>query len=66
MNQRIKKITLYIILTFSIGYSMVAVFVLAGGKPDSTGMILLALAYMLVPLAATILVQKIIYKQQLM
>ena len=65
MNQRLRKILLYLILTFSINFAMVAIFLAAGGKPGGTGMILLAMAYMLVPMIVTILVQKFIYKQLL-
>jgi membrane protease YdiL (CAAX protease family) len=65
MNQRLRKILLYLILTFSINFAMVAIFLAAGGKPGGTGMILLAMAYMLVPMIVTILVQKFIYKQPL-
>jgi len=65
MNQRLRKIAVYIILTFSINFAMVAVFLAAGGKAGGTGMMLLAVAYMLIPMVVTILVQKIIYKQPL-
>lgn len=65
MNQRLKKIVLYVVLTFGINYSMVAVFVLSGGKPGSTGLIALTLAYMLVPMIVTILIQKTIFRQPL-
>jgi membrane protease YdiL (CAAX protease family) len=65
MNQRLRKIILYITLTFGINFAMVAVFLAAGGKPGGTGMMLLAMAYMLVPMIVTILVQRFIYKQPL-
>ena len=65
MNQRLRKIALYIILTFTISYAMAGIFVLAGGKPGSTGIILLAVAYMLIPMIVTILVQKTIFRQPL-
>jgi uncharacterized protein len=63
MYLRYKKTILYIFLTFFINYAMVGVFVAAGGK--SEGIVLLAMAYMLVPMLVTILVQKIIFKQAL-
>lgn len=65
MNRRLKKISLYIVLTFGISYAMAAAFVLAGGKPGSMGIIPLALAYMFVPMIVTILVQKTIFKHPL-
>lgn len=63
MYQRYKKSILYIILTFFINYAMVGIFLAAGGKPE--GIALLAIAYMLIPMIVTILVQKIIFKQAL-
>jgi membrane protease YdiL (CAAX protease family) len=65
MNQRLRKIILYITLTYGINFAMVAVFLAAGGKPGGTGMILLAMAYMLVPMIVTVLLQKSVYKQPL-
>ena len=65
MEQRYKKISLYVFLTFFINFAMAAIFLAAGGKPGSTGMMMLTLAYMLVPMAVTFLIQKIIYKQPL-
>ena len=65
MNQRLRKIILYISLTFGINFAMVAVFLAAGGKPGGTGMILLAMAYMLVPITVSILLQRSVFKQPL-
>ena len=65
MNQRLRKIILYISLTFGINFAMVAVFLAAGGKPGGTGMILLAMAYMLVPMTVSILLQRSVFKQPL-
>lgn len=65
MSQRVKKVLLYIILTFCISFSMAGAFIAAGGKPGGFGIIALSITYMLVPMCVTYIIQKIIYKQPL-
>jgi membrane protease YdiL (CAAX protease family) len=63
MSLRIKKILLFLLLTFFIDWSMVYLFIALGGKVDSTGIILLGAIYMLIPMIVTIIIQKAIFKQ---
>jgi len=65
MSLRTKKILLFILLTFFIDWSMVYLYIALGGKVDSTGIMLLGLAYMFVPMIVTIIVQKAVFKQPL-
>jgi len=65
MSARIKKILLFIGLTFFIDWSLVALYLALGGKTDSAGMALLAVCYMFVPMLVAIYVQRRIFKQTL-
>jgi membrane protease YdiL (CAAX protease family) len=65
MNIHVKKILLFIALTFFIDWSLVGLYLALGGKTDSAGMALLAILYMFVPMLAAIMVQKRIFKQPL-
>lgn len=65
MGRSIKKVALYVALTFLISYSMATIYVLAGGKTTNTGIIYLALAYMLVPMIVTVIIQKFIFNESL-
>ena len=65
MSVRIKKILLFIGLTFFIDWSLVGLYLALDGKADSTGMALLAVLYMFVPMLVAFMVQKRIFKQPL-
>jgi len=65
MSLRIKKILLFLLLTFFIDWSMVYLYLTLGGKVDSLGIMLLGMAYMLVPMIVTIFIQKAVFKQPL-
>jgi membrane protease YdiL (CAAX protease family) len=65
MGRSVKKVVLYIALTFVISYSMAGMYVIAGGKTTNVGIIYLALGYMLVPMAVTIIIQKFVYRESL-
>jgi hypothetical protein len=65
MSVRTKKILLFTGLTFFIDWSIVALYLVLGGKTDSAGMALLAVFYMFVPMLVAIWVQKRILKQPL-
>ncbi len=66
MSLRIKKILLFTGLTFFIDWSLVALYLVLGGKTDSAGMALLAVFYMFVPMLVAIMVQRRIFKQPLL
>ena len=65
MALRTKKILLFILLTFFIDWSMVYLYITAGGKVDSVGIMLLGAAYMFVPMIVTIVLQKAVFRQPL-
>jgi len=65
MSLRVKKTLLFILLTFFIDWSLVFLYITLGGAVDSLGIVMLAAVYMFVPMMATIIVQKSIFKQPL-
>ncbi|MCX6004857.1 MAG: CPBP family intramembrane metalloprotease [Chloroflexi bacterium] len=65
MSLRAKKILLFLGLTFLINYSMVYIYLALRGKWDSLGVALLGVAYMLIPMIVTVIVQKAIFKEPL-
>ncbi|MFW5936268.1 MAG: CPBP family intramembrane glutamic endopeptidase [Candidatus Hadarchaeota archaeon] len=58
MSSRLKKIGLFIGLIFLIDWLMVAVFVASGGEWNTLNAMVLATAYMFVPMVCAIAVQK--------
>lgn len=65
MSLHKNKILLFIGLTFFIDWSLVALYLIFGGKTDSAGMALLAVIYMFIPMLVAIVVQRRIVKQPL-
>ncbi|MBN1375373.1 MAG: CPBP family intramembrane metalloprotease [Dehalococcoidia bacterium] len=63
MRRQTKKILIFLGLTFLVDWSMVYIYMLAGGATE--GLMLLAMAYMLVPMTAAIIVQKAIFREPL-
>lgn len=61
--KRIKRVMLFVILTYAISWSMVALFLVLGGRWNTFGATVLAVAYMFVPMTVTIIVQKGLYKE---
>ena len=61
MNLRTKKTLLFIGLTFLLGWLMVLLYVIMGGKDE--GVAFLAAAYMFMPMAIAFVVQKGIFKE---
>ncbi|HAR63898.1 MAG: CPBP family intramembrane metalloprotease [Candidatus Margulisiibacteriota bacterium] len=60
-----KKVILFVVLTYLIDWSMVVIFMLRGGKWNSSSALMLSLFYMLVPMLVTIVFQKYIYKENM-
>lgn len=58
------KLSLYLISTFGISWSLVIGYFLAGGNlsPMSTGFMIMALGFMLTPMISVILVEKLFFK----
>lgn len=65
MNIKNKKIGLFLALTFILSWSIVIVFRLLGGSWNSIKAVLIATAYMFMPMVSAILVQKVIYGESL-
>jgi membrane protease YdiL (CAAX protease family) len=62
---RLKKVILFIGLTFFANWSMVILFFAFGGKWGTTASLVMATGYMFVPMAVAVIVQKFIYKEPL-
>ena len=65
MQYNNKKVSLFIILTFSICWLMAVLFAVFGGKLHTTSGLIMAILYMFVPMTVTILIQKLAYKEPL-
>ena len=63
MNKNIKRIILFIGLTFVICWLIVVLFFAFGGKWDTPASFGITTIYMFIPMAVAILVQKFIYKE---
>jgi len=62
---KIKRIGLFIGITFALSWFIAIIFVALGGKWGTPVAMVVAMAYMFVPMISTILVQKFIYKEPL-
>ncbi len=63
MTLRIKKVLLFIAITYLLSGLLIAIYAASGGRWRGTSGGIVAMFYMLVPLISTILVQTIIFKQ---
>src|SRR5690606_34045969 len=63
--KKINRLTLFLILTFGINFSMVGVFYLLGGAYKSFPGTILATVYMFIPMLAAIIVDKLIHKDKI-
>jgi membrane protease YdiL (CAAX protease family) len=63
MNLRSRKTLLFILLTFFIDWAMVGVYLLAGGKAESSGMAMLAVFYMFVPMLVALMLQRRVFNE---
>lgn len=63
MNINIRKIILFLVLTFAVNYLMVFVYVQTGGKWEGWPPMALAITYMFIPMIMAFIVQKVIYHQ---
>lgn len=65
MNEKVKKLGLFIWITFALSWLLVALFAAFGGKWNTLGATIVATAFMFMPMISAILVQKFIYKEPL-
>ena len=63
MNKNVKKVILFIGLTFFFNWLMATLFFAFGGRWGSPASIAMAASYMFVPMIMAIIVQKFIYKE---
>lgn len=66
MNNTPKKATLFILFTFLFSWLLVGGYYLFGGRLSSPSAILVLSIYMFMPAIATIIIQKLIYKEPVM
>lgn len=58
----VSKLSLFLIFTFGISYTMAALFYILGGNYASLGGTVLAIVYMFIPAISAIIVEKMIYR----
>src|SRR5262249_53074594 len=57
----IKKVALFVGLTFLVSYSIVPLYFALGGTKAMPGMLILSVVYMFMPLSVAVVVQKLVY-----
>jgi len=62
MSERLKRIILFIIITFGLSWSLVGLYLAFGGQWNTTGAMIVATLFMFMPMIAAILIHKVIYK----
>jgi len=65
MNEKVKRLGLFIGITFVLSWLLVALFFAFGGKWNTPGAMIVGIVFMFMPMISTILVQKFIYKEPL-
>jgi len=65
LDVRFKKVCIYVILTFILSWSTVALFIMLGGGWNTPASIAFAIVYMYFPMVASIIVQRIIFGESL-
>ncbi len=65
MAENWKKAALFVGLTFVLSWLLAGIFYALGGELNSTAGLVMALAFMFVPMTGTIVVQKLVYRGQL-
>jgi membrane protease YdiL (CAAX protease family) len=65
MNKNLKKAMLFVGLTFFFNWLLAILFFTLGGKWNTPASLAMAIVYMFIPMAISIIVQKFIYKEPL-
>src|SRR5262249_45538269 len=65
MAVNIKKVALFLVLTYALTYLLAIVYFQAGGTVESPGILIVGVTYMFVPTLCAVVVQKFIYKAPL-
>ncbi|MBN2348518.1 MAG: CPBP family intramembrane metalloprotease [Bacteroidales bacterium] len=63
--KKLNKTALFLILTFIICYTMIAIFYFMGGKLQSTSGFIITIIYMFIPALSVFIVEKLIHKEKL-
>jgi membrane protease YdiL (CAAX protease family) len=63
MNKKAEKTVIFIGLTFFLNYLLVILYFALGGKWVMPGSLIVATAYMFIPMVVAIIVQKVMYKE---
>lgn len=65
MNEKVKKIGLFIGITFFLSWLMAILFFALGGRWNTPSAVIMAISYMFIPMVSAIIVQKYLYKEPL-
>ena len=65
MNKKVKKVGVFIGITFTLSWSIVLLFLIFGGKWSTLSAMIITIVFMFTPMISAILVQKFIYKEPL-
>ncbi|MGA2070104.1 MAG: CPBP family intramembrane glutamic endopeptidase [Sedimentisphaerales bacterium] len=65
MNKNLKKVLMFLSLTFFFSWLLAILFFTFGGKWNTPASLAMAIVYMFIPMMASIVVQKFIYKEPL-
>jgi uncharacterized protein len=57
----VKKVALFVVLAYLLSYALVPLYFALGGTKAMPGMLVLGIAYMSIPLAVAVVVQKLVY-----
>jgi len=63
MNANTRKVLLFVVLTFAVSWSMVALFVASRGKWNTPTAMAVAVLYMFVPMTMALIIQKLVYRE---
>src|SRR6056297_3673639 len=63
MNSKNRKALIFVGLTFLLSYLLVFTYLALGGKWVMPGSLIIATAYMFIPMVVAIIVQKVMYKE---
>lgn len=63
--KRISKLTLFLLITFVVNFSMAGIFYALGGTFEGLSAAIIGAAYMFVPMLVVLLVEKVIYKEKI-
>ncbi len=63
MNQNNRKVFIFVSLTFVLSYLLIFLYLAFGGKWVMPGSLIIATAYMFIPMVVTIIIQKVMYKE---